>query len=221
MKTALVVLLAGLAMLAYAMTLPAYTDEKAFRQRYAEMNAGDSAAFYALRDEMLTPKYKLQDYGVGALLLSGVLALRRRIWRMTTPRSTLPFIAAALLAPVLEAAAFVFDLLQGQERGEFPHWADSLGIPLMGVPFLFIISLAWSLAHLAFLAFLAGVRRTVVPLHSAFARNANPWLLLVAAVTLALIAFQFAVGMYWHALPCIVWLYLYVALAAARRPHDA
>ena len=218
MKSALVLLLTGLAMLAYAMTLPAYTDEKDFQHRYGEMKAGDSAAFYALRDELLTPKYKLQDYGVCVLLLSGVLALRRRIWTMTTPRSTWPFMAAALLAPVLAAAAFVLDLFQGQYRGEFPHWADSLGIPLMGLPVLFLVSLTWSVAHLTFLA---GRHRNVVPLRSAFSRNSNFWLLLVTAVTLALIALLLAEGAYWYALPCVVWLYLYVALAAARRTHDA
>jgi hypothetical protein len=218
MKTAFIALLVGLAMLVYAMTLPAYTDEKTFQHRYGEMKAGDSAAFYALREEMLTPKYKLQDYGVCVLLLSGVLALRRRIWRMATPRSTLPFIATALLAPFLAAAAFVFDLSQGQNRGEFPHWADSLGIPLMGLPALFLVCIVWSLAHLTFLA---GVRRNVVPLRRAFSRSSNFWLLLVAAVTLALTALLLAEGAYWYALPCVVWLYLYAALAAVRRPHDA
>jgi hypothetical protein len=218
MKAALALFLAGLAMLVYATTLPAYTDEKAFQHRHGEMKAGDSAAFYALRDEMITPKYKLQDYGVSALLLSGALALRRRIWRMTTPRPTLPFIAAALLAPTLATAAFVFDLFQGQARGEIPHWADSLGIPLMGLPVLFVVALTWSFAHLTFLA---GVRRSVVPLRSAFSRSSNIWLLLVTAVTLALIVLLLAEGAFWYALPCVVWLYLYVALAAARRPHDA
>lgn len=217
MKAALALLLLGLAMLVYSMRLPAYADEKAFLHRYGEMTAGDSAAFYALRDEMLTPKYKLQDYGICTLLLSGVLALRRRIWQMTTPRSTLPFIGAALLAPVLAAAAFVFDLFQGQHRGEFPHWADSLGIPLMGVPVLFLVAFTWSVAHLAFLA---GVRRNVVPLRSAFSRSSNFWLLAATAVTLALIALLLIEGAYWYALPCVVWLYLYVALAAARRQLD-
>ena len=181
MKTALALLITGLAMLAYAMALPPYTDENAFQRKYGDMKEGDSAAFYALRNEMLTPKYKLQDYGVSTLLLSGLVALRRRIWQMTTPRSTLPIVAAALLAPILAAAAFVFDLFQGQDRGDFPHWADSLGIPLMGLPGLFLLALTWSVAHLTFLA---GVRRGVVPLRVAFSRNSNFWLRLVAVVTL-------------------------------------
>jgi hypothetical protein len=218
MKPALVLFIVGMAMLVYALTLPAYTDEKAFQLRYGEMKAGDSPAFYALREEMLTPKYKIQDYGMCVVLLSSVLALRRRVWQMATPRTAIPFIASALLAPVLASAAFVFDLFQGQYRGEFPHWADSMGIPMMGLPILFLICLAWSLTHLTFLI---GVRRNVVPLRNAFSRTSNPWLLLVATVTLVLIGLLLAEGTYWYALPCIVWLYLYLAIAAARHPHDA
>jgi len=217
MKSALAVLLAGLVMLAYAMTLPVYKDENAFQLRYSEMRSGDSAAFHALRDEQLTPKYRLQDYGVCALLLSGVLAVRHRIWRMMTPRTALPIVAAALLAPALTVAASVFDLIQGMERGEFPHWADSLGIPLMGMPVLLVAALVWSLAHLAFLS---GKRRSGVPLRNAFARGANIWLLVVAAITLILTAGLLVEGAYWFAPAGVLWLYLYVTLAAARLPAN-
>jgi hypothetical protein len=87
----------------------------------------------------------------------------------------------------------------------------------MGLPVLFLVCLMWSLAHLTFLA---GVRRSAVPLRSAFSRSSNFWLLLVAAVKLVLTALLLAEGAYWYALPCVVWIYLYAALAAARRPHD-
>lgn len=218
MKSAFVLLLAGLAMISYALTLPAYSDEAIFQHRYEEMTVGDSTAYFALREEMLTPKYKFQDYGVCAVFLSGILAFRVRIYGMTTPRSIWPFIGAAVFAPILISAAYVFDLFQGQGRGEFPHWADSLGIPLMGLPVLFIVTLTWSIAHLSFLA---GVRRNVVLLRSAFSRRSNFWLMLLITLTLVFIALLLAEGAYWYALPCFVWLYLYVALAAARSPHEA
>jgi hypothetical protein len=98
-------------------------------------------------------------------------------------------------------------------RGEFPHWADSMAIPLMGVPVLLAILLVWAFVHLVF------VRRQFypgVPVASAFSRHANIWLLFVSALTAALVIATVLFGEYWYALPGCLWIYFYLALAASR-----
>ncbi len=63
MKLATILLLVGVTILAYAMSIAPYKDETLFMQRYMALSAGQSAEYWKLRDEMLTPKFQLQDYG--------------------------------------------------------------------------------------------------------------------------------------------------------------
>lgn len=220
MKLAAILLLVGAIIFGYASSLAPYKDEEAFEQRYMALSAGQNAEYWKLRDEMLTPKFKLQDYG-GTLVAAGVLALliSRRGWRnLRSPGSRVRLLMLALAVPFLTVGAYIFDLLRGLEHGEFPHWADSIGIPLMAIPPLLVILLAWAGVHLLFLR--RHYRPTV--LTQAVSFKANWWLLFVAAVTTALVVLCVAVGKYWFAVPGMGWLYLYLSLAASRRlPQDA
>lgn len=214
MKIAVGLLLIGVAFVAYSFSVPAYTDEKVFMERYMAMSAGQSAEYWKLRDQMLTPKYKLQDYG-GTLITAGIgiLALTRKD-RIRAPKSRLAVVALALVAPFVSVGAFVFDLLQGHRRGEFPRWADSLGIPLMGVPVQLVVMLLWAITHLAFLR---NAYSPEAPLALALSRQSNKWLLVISSITALLITLCVAVGTYWYAIPGALWLYIYLSLAAGRR----
>jgi hypothetical protein len=149
----------------------------------------------------------------------GVLLVSRKGWRhLKSPKSRAALFWFGFAAPFLTVGAYAFDLLQGFARGEFPHWADSMAIPLMGVPVLLLLLLAWSGAHLAFLR---GPYHSELLSH-ALSRQANWWLLAVAAITAVLAALSAVVGQYWYAIPGFVWLYVYISLAASRRStHDA
>lgn len=117
-----------------------------------------------------------------------------------------------MAAPCLTAGAYVLELLQGFDRGEYPHWADSLSIPLMTAPVVLVILLAWSAAHLAFLR---GTYRSV-PLTSAVSSHSNKWLLFVSAIAVFLVIDAAVYGAYWYVIAGIAWLYFYLSLAAAR-----
>jgi hypothetical protein len=220
MKLAALLLLIGLAVIGYAASIPPYTDEKLFMERYMALPVGQSEEYWKLRDEMLTAKYQLQDYGGTFISVAvGLFLVSRRGWRsVKAPKSRATLVLLALAVPFLTVGAYVIDLSLGFFRGEFPHWADSMSIPLMGTPVLVAILLAWSAAHLAFLR---GAYRSA-PLHVAISRKANWWLLSVAALT-AMLGGVFAVaGAYWYAIAGVSWLYFYLSLAAARAdPHDA
>lgn len=220
MKLAAILLLVGATLIGYAYSLAQYKDEALFMERYMGLSNGQSNEYWKLREEMLTPKFQLQDYGGTLVALSiGVLLVSRKGWRqLRSPKYRVMLFGLAFATPLLTAGAYVFDLLQGFARGEFPHWADSMAIPLMGVPVLLLVLLAWSGGHLAFL------RRTYRTelLSHALSPQANWWLLAVAAVTAVLLALSAATGQYWYAIPGAVWLYFYISLAASRRStHDA
>ncbi len=216
MKLSAILLLIGVALLAYAFSIAPYKNEKLFMERYMAMSDGQSKEFWKLRDEMLTPKYQLQDYGGTVVAVAvGVFLVSRKGWRqIKSPKFRATLFWLAFVAPFLTVSAYVFDLMQGFDRGEFPHWADSMAIPLMGVPVLLVVLLVWSAAHLGFL------RRDYQPATSlalAVSLKANWWLLFVSAVTALFVVACASSGEYWYAIPGVLWLYFYLSLGAVRR----
>ena len=219
MKLSAILLLIGVAIICYAYSIAPYKDETLFMERYMALSDGQSAEYWKLRDEMPTPKFQLQDYG-GTLIAiaAGVFIVSRKGWRqLKSPNSRAMLFGVAFIAPFLTVGAYVFDLFQGYARGEFPHWADSMGIPLIGVPVLLAVLLVWSGAQLAFLR---GSYQSA-PLALAMSRRSNWWLLSISAITVALVALCASVGQYWYAIPGVVWLYFYLSLAATGRAANA
>lgn len=219
MKLSAILLFVGVVIIGYAYSLTPYNDEALFMERYMALSEGQSTEYWKLRDEMLTPKFQLQDYG-GTLIAiaAGVFIVSRKGWRqLKSPTSRATLFGVAFVAPFLTVGAHIFDLFQGYARGEFPHWADSMGIPLMGVPVLLVVLLVWAGAHLGFL------RSTYqsAPLALAVSLRSNWWLLSISAITVVLVVLCALVGQYWYAIPGAVWLYYYVSLAAVRRAANA
>ena len=210
MKIPSALILGGAALLAYAFSMPPYIDEAAFTAKYMQMSAGQSEQYWALRESMLTPRFKLQDYGITAILLGlGLGLFQMRGLRGPAKGSSL--VALAFAVPFLTVGGYVVDLFLGQARGEFPHWADSLGIPLMGAPVMLVILLGWALLHLLFLY---GGFKPSAPLRDALGQGKNYWLLGVATVTLGLVCWCVALGQYYYAVPGVLWLFLYLSLGA-------
>jgi hypothetical protein len=219
MKLSLAFILVGIVLVSYSMTLDPYTNGDLFNQRYMELadTTRDSEAFWQLREEMLTPKYKLQDYGATSIALGALLFLLA-FFKFQSPRQKWSVIAIGVGLPFLTVAGYILDLFFGMSRDEFPLWADSLAIPLMGAPVLFIILLVWSIAHLLFLE--SGYSGST-SLKYALSRHANWWLLFVSSVTLLLTVLLVAEGGYLYAVPGCGWLYFYLSLAAGNRAANA
>lgn len=211
---AVMLLLVGAGLLAYSASLNAYSNGTLFHLLIAQMTSADAEQFYTLRAQMLTPKYALQDYGITAMLLALVFLFASRTKRLTTPASKRGLVLLALLAPAVLAASFIFDLIQGAQRLEFPIWLDSLGIPLAGVSVLLLAGWLWAGLHLLF------IRKVVVqalPLRLAWSRQANLWLLFLSLLMAVAGLAALAQGIYWFALSSVPWLYFYLSLAALRR----
>ena len=219
MKTAIALIVLSLGLLGFSATLEPFRLTPDGYLPFLSVPLGDSEAYYAARTQAMTPKYQLQDYGATSLAFGLIFALCS--WRrLSAPKSILGFLGLAVVAPLLTAAAFVFDLFQGQARWEFPSWADSLGIPLMGTPVLLVAGLIWAFAHLTLLS---GVpRQGTVPITLVAMRRGNPWLLVACALTALLVVAMTAEGAYWYVVPSVIWLYFYASISAVRlRRHDA
>lgn len=216
MKISFGLLVVGFGLILYAMTLSPYTDEKTFNDRYSSLSQGQSTEYWKLREEMLTPKYALQDFG-GTACAAGLTLLLLIRTRFRTPSKRWPIATVAVAASFSSVGAYAFDLLQSAARGEFPPWGDTLAIPLAAVPILFIAFVLWALVHLVFLK---SPYMPARPLALALSWESNKWLLFVSLVTTALIALSAIEGTYWYIVPGLLWLYIYLALAAGRHPQN-
>ena len=215
MKYFKIIFLLGIMLIIYSLTLNAYIDTDLFNTKYMELTMGQSQEYYDLRQSMLTPKYYLQDIGILLILLSSLFFFLKKIGKnsIKTPKSKTMFIILALFLPVLTTGGFIFDLMQAMFRGEFPHWADSLGIPLMGTPIIFISLLFWSLIHLIFLHE-SNITATEIKLNTL--KKFNKWLLFIIIVSLLITIQAGILGQYWYAISGILWIYYYISLATIR-----
>lgn len=215
MKLGVSILLIGIGGLVYSISLEPYTDGQLFVERYREAY-GQSHVYWEIRDEMLTPKYAIQDYA-GTVCLIGASLMLLAWASFSAPKARWLLAALLVLAPIVSIASYVFDIGQVVLRGDAPPWADSPGIPLMVVPPLFIGLAVWAFGHLFFLK---APYQPGMPLRLAFSRYSNFWLRLVALGTALLICLFVVGGAYWMAAPGMLWLYVYLSLAAGRRIEE-
>jgi len=214
MKYISILVLLGVCIFGYSLKMKPYPDEELFEQKYRELSSGrQSKEYFALRDSMLTSKYQIQDIGITIFSLAALLGLIFKLGKNSfkSPKSKLTFVLVAIGLPFFSVFGYVFDLVQGMYRQEFPYWADSLGIPLAGAPVQLFLLLVWSLFHLIFLK-----GAEVNSYKIALSKSHNYWLIFLSLLTTLLLAICAFYGQYWYALPCALWLYFYLSLAAVQ-----
>lgn len=209
----IVFLILGVFLFVHSISYDVYTNETVYKSEYLKLNGetGDSEKFYELRENYLTPKYKLEDYGITFIILGLITLLVSLIGlnKLKTPSKKVWIVMIGILAALLTNAVYVADLLLEMNRDGFPHWADSLGIPLMGVPFLIFLSLTWvginSLGILNY--FKSNVLIFPIRLH-----KLNIWYLTILFITVAFTLFAIIDGYFWQVLPGFLWIYFYASI---------
>jgi hypothetical protein len=136
----------GLLLLVVFHSAPRYTDPE-WRKRVPEM---DSEAFYREQERSLTLESKFHDAGLGmiALGISSVLALTllrvkslRDFCHIQTPRRLWVLFIQANVTWLAFAAVEIHWLFYTARRGDYPWWADSIGIPVGGIAIFTIVGL--------------------------------------------------------------------------------
>jgi hypothetical protein len=146
---ALLLVVAGFALLVIGAWMPAYTDPAAAERIRSglecqpgipntdENRRCDDQLWHRAMNTLRTNKWRLIDGG-GGLLASGLTmavffgASRRKSWRqLLTPGSSLSILALAGLAWLMQIPAYGLLLMTELTRGYYPHWADSIAIPML------------------------------------------------------------------------------------------
>jgi len=217
MKISLILITIGISLVGYSMTMEPFTDLEIFMEKYMAMSNGQSDDFYTLREEMLTSKYRLQDLGISIILFTVAFMSLLKIGgnKICSPNKKSTIIVLAILLPIISVSGFIFDLFQALNRNEFPYWADSLGIPLMGVPIQFGVLMLWSLAHLSLIKNISAT-----PLLQAVSFKLNLWIMFISVITVLLVLLTAYYGQYWYSIPGLMWLYFYLSIGVSRFKYE-
>jgi hypothetical protein len=220
-QTSLVIIVLSLLSILYSFSLSAYTNDAEYHEKYLAIDwqeLGSSVAssqFFELRNDYLSNKYSLQDYGFTFLIIgTAVFIFFRKGQAVYTPSSVLKLVLVGLCAALLTIGAFVGDLFLEFFRGAYPWWADSLGIPLMGLPMLAFLILAWVALNLLALN---GHYKSSVPITFKQLKNSSYFYLTLSVLTSLIVFLCILDGFFWLVLPGVFWLYFYTSLWAGRR----
>jgi hypothetical protein len=208
------IIITGISLLGYSFTFDRYTNEQEYNEQYLSLTGpSDSEKFYEIRDKYLTPKFKLQDYGL-TFIFSGLILLFLSFNKGKTPSRKIIIILIGFAAALLSNIAYVGDLFLEMYRESYPHWADSLGIPLMGVPGLLILSFIWVGLNLIGMSEPFKTRVQMIPLKK---DNLNKWYVSILLLTILLTFILIIDGYFWQVIPGFLWAYFYSSILFGKR----
>lgn len=203
----------GATLLVVGLLLPRYHNQADYDRRYMVLAGPDRAQdFRELRRESLTMSLTFQDYGLCSISWGLVLVawIRRDRVNRFLARSRRSVALFGGVVAILTVAGQVGSLRLDLERGEFPHWADSIGIPLAGVLPILLALVAWSVVH----ALLFKRRRSVA--YRLTLGNGNWWLAILMVVSGSILLYSSLVGDFWLIIPAAGWIAFYGIIWVSR-----
>ncbi len=211
MKIGFIFIIIGIFLICYSLFLQPFKDMEEFDTRCSALESGQSNEYFQIYDEMLTPKYRLQDTGITIILFSCLIMLLIKMGqgRLYVLPNRLLVGILGFLVPFISVAGFVFDLHQGCLRKEFPSWADSIAIPMIGMPFWYVFLFLVSAINFFVFSILEYQSR---PIPTVVFTKINPFILLEGAVVLIIVLLTAYFGQYWFALPGAIWIYYFLML---------
>ena len=219
-RISIVIIIVSLLSILYSFSMSAYTNEEEYREKYMALDweeLGSRAAsdkFYELRNDYLSIKYEFQDYGFTFLILGiATFIFFRNGLLVNAPSSRSKIALVGFSAVIVTAGAYVGDLFLELNRGAYPWWADSIAIPLTGVPFVALILIVWAALNMLALngKFKAGATISFKQI-----KGSNYYFLVLFILTGLIVGLCAIEGYFWMVLPGILWLYFYASLWAGR-----
>lgn len=121
-----------------------YIDETKFNEKYLNLKNGDNENFKNLKNLYKTDKYINLDQGNAIITYSLLLLMffyfKTNILNLISKINSL---IIGIFTVLITFLSEIYVLLRDYERGEYPHWADSLGIPIFSSILLSLVLSIW------------------------------------------------------------------------------
>ena len=144
----LLILTIGIGLFVYSLTIPYYKDQKAADNLLNRSYDIEKSEYYKLEADLRTNKLTFMDLGSGIAIASGIILLFLTLTKtnsltdfknIRTPNKRTVLISSNLVWLILIPGTFWYYTFRGG-RGDYPPFADSIGIPLMTqIPFLLFL----------------------------------------------------------------------------------
>ena len=141
-------LIIGLGLLTYSSTIPYYKGQESTDRLLTDSYNLDKAAYYKREAELRTNKTKLMDFGAGLSIASGTILLflfafkikeTSDLKKVRTINKILVFVTSNLVWLLMIPGTYWYYTFRGG-RGDYPPFADSIGIPLTTeIPIYFML----------------------------------------------------------------------------------
>ncbi len=138
----------GLGLFFYSLTLPYYKDKELADKLLVDSYDIDKKEYYKKEAELRTSKTAFMDLGAGIAIASGVIFIFFLLTKskiisdlknVNTFNKLAIFISANLVWLLLLPGIYWYYMFRGG-RGDYPPFADSVGIPIMTqIPFLLLL----------------------------------------------------------------------------------
>lgn len=158
--SSLLVAFLGIVFVSISLPMSVYTDESAYNEAMAAIDAEQSLAlsagdrqkmnevsnkFFATREKYVTSKYRLHDLGWALIILGGLMYATVGFYVFVKkdplkPLSKRSMHVLSQIAYLLLMIGFIYMFFLDFERGEFPWWADSISIPIFGIGTFYIFT---------------------------------------------------------------------------------
>lgn len=172
------------------------------------LGPGKSKEYRELRKLYLSESITYQNYGMTLMIAGAFIPLfARRTTVAQLPEKRFAVALFGTLAAMATIGVEVGSLFLDMSRGEFPWWADSIGIPLSGMPFVFLGLLCWVGFHVWLLP--NTTRRNY---SGAAVICTKAWLTVMSLFAATYLAYAACIGDFWSLLPMAMWLGLYFSI---------
>jgi hypothetical protein len=214
----------GFLVAAIGWSKPVYTNESEYQAAYQKIDPyGESEEakqiadrkFLELRQEYLTSRHSLVDFGYTIILLSliGFLIARKGVKNIKGPAKRWQYVVLAFVASGSITISEEVLLYLGYIRGDYPHWSDTL---MIGTMANFAFGLAYLIflgVHLLFLGQNFQFNQPLVPMKA----SNNYWLALMAFCFAVTFFFEATRGLFPRVGALVFIIYFYLSLLSGRQ----
>jgi hypothetical protein len=201
-------LVVGAGLLISGLNSPRYKNEEEFRHHYMLLGPGKSKEYRELRKLYLSEAISYQNYGITLMIVGAIMPFLASGMAVTSlPERRVTVAMFGVLAAMATIGAEVGSLFLDLSRGEFPWWADSIGIPLFGMPIVFLGLLCWVGFHVWLLPKAPQFNRPGLD-----AVCSKAWLSAMSLITAGYLIYAACIGDFWSLLPMAMWLGFYSSI---------
>ncbi|WP_134152104.1 hypothetical protein [Leptospira meyeri] len=180
-------------------------------EKYLDLKNGDNESFINLKKQYKTNKYCNLDQGIAIItfsLFSSIFFFYKSIsLHLISKLHSLTF---GIISAFFTIYSEIYVVFRDYNRGEFPHWADSLGIPIFRSILLGLFLFPWIFVNY----YISTIKSWNLALFDLTLRYKKKkfWFNFLSCITFLLTIIYIIDGSFLHVISTFIWILFYQSL---------